>query len=330
MTQENGPLLVELTGSTKETEQASPYETDPIPDVGGVPANAMVNEARGARFFGYVLSAVFGILGLFVSIWLWDFTTALFQRHVVLGWIALTLVSVLGVAFVIWVIKELRAIMRLRRLDQLQKRAQSALSLSSMDEARAVTAALEALYKGRAELDWGRANLKEALADQFEPEAVLALAERDLLLRLDKQAAAAIELAARRVATLTTMVPLPWLDVLGAFFINLRLLRQLGEIYGGRSGFWGSWRLMRAVFAHLVATGMIAVGDDTLGSLIGGGLLAKLSRRFGEGLVNGILTARVGLAAQEVCRPLPYIHASRPSVSGTVRRAIGGLAGTKE
>ena len=42
----------------------------------------------------------------------------------------------------------------------------------------------------------------------------------------------------------------------------------------------------------------VAVGVALLiGTLAGGGALAQLSRRFGEGLVNGALTARVGVAA---------------------------------
>jgi putative membrane protein len=105
------------------------------------------------------------------------------------------------------------------------------------------------------------------------------------------------------------------------------MIRRIAEIYGGRSGTLGSWRLTRAVLTHLVATGAVAIGDDMIGSLAGGNLLAKLSRRFGEGIVNGALTARVGLAAIEVCRPLPYIQMSRPSVTAVVRRALTGLFG---
>ena len=81
---------------------------------------------------------------------------------------------------------------------------------------------------------------------------------------------------------------------------------------------------------HLVATGAVAVGDDLIGSVAGGGVLAKVSRRFGEGVVNGALTARVGVAAIEVCRPLPFTTRSRPSVSAIVGRALTGLFGQKD
>jgi len=82
---------------------------------------------------------------------------------------------------------------------------------------------------------------------------------------------------------------------------------------------------MRRVLGHLVATGAVAVGDDLIGSVAGGGLVGKLSRRFGEGVVNGALTARVGIAAMDLCRPLPFRALRRPSVSGLVQRALAGL-----
>jgi putative membrane protein len=120
-------------------------------------------------------------------------------------------------------------------------------------------------------------------------------------------------------------VPLALADVVAALTANMRMIRRIAEIYGGRAGTLGAWRLTRTVITHLVATGMVAVGDDMLEPIIGSGLVGKISRRFGEGFVNGALTARVGVAAMEVCRPLPFRKSTRPSVTGMVRRALSGL-----
>jgi len=121
------------------------------------------------------------------------------------------------------------------------------------------------------------------------------------------------------------MVPIPWIDMLAALGTNLRMIRRIGEIYGGRSGPIGSWRLLRSVSTHLMATGALAVGDDWLGSVFGGSLLSRLSRRFGEGMVNAALTARVGRAAIDVCRPLPFNMQERPKISVVLRRALTGI-----
>ena len=86
---------------------------------------------------------------------------------------------------------------------------------------------------------------------------------------------------------------------------NLRLMRGLAALYGGRPGFFGLLRLAQLVFGHLIATGGIALTDDLLGQFLGQDILRRLSRRLGEGAFNGALTARIGIAAIEVIRPLP-------------------------
>ena len=126
-------------------------------------------------------------------------------------------------------------------------------------------------------------------------------------------------------ATVTALVPIALADVVSALTANLRMIRRIAEIYGGRSGVLGGWRLTRSVLSHLVATGALAVGDDLLGSVAGGSILGKLSRRFGEGMINGALTVRVGIAAMEVCRPMPFSAVDRPSVSSTITRSLTGL-----
>jgi putative membrane protein len=46
--------------------------------------------------------------------------------------------------------------------------------------------------------------------------------------------------------------------------------------------------------------------------------------------VNGALTARVGVAAIEVCRPLPFLAREKPSVTGILGGALRGLFGRGE
>ena len=209
-----------------------------------------------------------------------------------------------------------------------QRAAEAALVASDLGAARQVVDRLQRLYAGRDDLAWGRGRLAERQADVFDADALFALAENELLAPLDRAARAEIEAAARQVATVTAIVPLALADLAMALTANLRMIRRIAELYGGRAGTLGSWRLTRSVLTHLVATGAVAVGDDLIGSVAGGGVLSKVSRRFGEGVVNGALTARVGVAAMEVCRPLPFRAQRRPTVTGLVKRALTGLFGS--
>lgn len=165
----------------------------------------------------------------------------------------------------------------------------------------------------------------QAAKDSVDPSAMLSRYQTDVVAALDKEAQEEIERAARQVATVTAMVPIPWIDMLAAFGSNLRMIRRIGEIYGGRSGPVGSWRLPRSISAHLMATGALAVWDDWLGSVFAGSLLSHLSRRFGEGMVNVALTARVGRAAIDVYRPMPFNMQEHPKISVVLRRALTGI-----
>ncbi|MFD2856039.1 YcjF family protein [Seohaeicola zhoushanensis] len=283
--------------------------------------------SRLARWFWGLAGAA---LGAVISVAAWDFVLSLLDRMPLLGWIVTAiLVALLFVALLI-MLRELVAISRLGRIDKLRRAADAALAGNDLVAARDVARRLVAFYGHRPETSWGRDRLSARMEEQFDASAVLQLAEAELLAPLDAAATREVEAAARQVATVTALVPLALADVLTALTASLRMIRRIAEIYGGRSGLIGSWRLTRAVFTHLVATGAVAVGDDLLEPVLGGSLLTKLSRRFGEGLVNGALSARVGVAAIEVCRPLAFSEGRRPSVRGIVRRALTGLFGKSE
>jgi putative membrane protein len=280
--------------------------------------------SRLGRFFWATAAA---LTGFAISVAAWNFVAGLLAANPVLGAVAAVLVAAFVIASVLVAFREYVAYARLARLDTIHKAAVAAAASGDLAAAKQVTARLAVLYRSRPDLAWGRSRLAERLADVFDADAALALAEAELMAPLDRAARAEVEAAARQVATVTALVPLALADVAAALVANLRMVRRIAEIYGGRAGAFGSWRLLRTVLAHLVATGAVAVGDDLIQSVAGGGLLSKISRRFGEGVVNGALTARVGVAAIDVCRPLPFTTLPKPKVSNLVSRGLAGLFG---
>lgn len=320
-----GPVLIDLD----DKDAARPDAAPPVPDIdtAAMQQIAVVASRTSSGLARWFWSLAALLTGFVVSLAAWDYVTGLLARAPVLGWIAAALVAaVLGTLLIIG-LRELAAFGRLRKLDVIQTKARDALVRNDLQAARGVLAALDQLYAGRDDVAWGKAELAQRQAEMLDADALLGLAERSLLVPLDARATREIETAARQVAIVTAFVPLALADLIAALTANLRMIRRIAEIYGGRAGTLGSWRLTRGVLAHLVATGALAVGDDLIGTVAGGGLLAKVSRRFGEGIVNGALTARVGVAAIEVCRPLAFHAAQRPSVTALVRRALTGLFG---
>ena len=327
-----GPVLFEIedgAGVSPKVEQAPPVPDlmEPAPQGQAMQIAARLaarKPSKLVRMFWWLSTALIGAL---VSIAAWGFVTDLIARNPLLGWAMTVLIGAFLLVLALLCLRELAAFGRLSRLDGLRHDASEALSQADLSAARNVTDRLVSLYKGREDTRWGRDRLAELRSDQLDAAGLLGLAEAELLGPLDIAASREVEAAARQVATVTALVPLALADVAAALTSNLRMIRRVAEVYGGRSGFFGSWRLTRAVLGHLVATGAVAVGDDMLEPFLGGSIIGKLSRRFGEGLVNGALTARVGVAAMEVCRPMPFSKGRRPKVRGIIKRSLGGLFG---
>jgi putative membrane protein len=320
-----GPVLFELDKADAPTPADAPAILDAPPRGEAMQIAAQLAARRmswPARLF---LSAAGGLLAFVVTLAAYDYMAALLARNVVLGWAATGLISLVLLGGLAIAAREAAAFARLRRLDDLRASADAARATTDPVAARAVLARLRALYSARPEARWGLAKLDEQAPDILDAPALLDLGEDTLLAPLDAEATRAIEAAARQVATVTAFVPIALADVVAALVANLRMIRRIAEIYGGRSGVLGGWRLTKAVLAHLVATGAVAVGDDLIGTIAGGGILTKVSRRFGEGVVNGALTARVGVAAMDVCRPLPFSARRAPRITNVLGRALGGL-----
>jgi putative membrane protein len=278
--------------------------------------------SRMGQFFTAVLLA---LVGFVVSLAFWDFVTGMMARNLWLGRLAFTLTGLLILGLLFYGLRELAAFARMRRLDGLRQNAEEVFDAADLPAARRYSDRLARLYGPRQDLRWAFGRLSDQGADMLDAEAHMALVESTVVAELDKQATAVIEASGRQVATATAIIPLALADVVVALTVNLRMIRRIAAIYGGRSGFFGSWRLMRAVAAHLVATGAVAIGDDMIGSLAGGNVLSKVSRRFGEGVINGALTARVGVAAMELCRPMAFRTLRKPSVTGIMKRALTGV-----
>lgn len=317
------------------THPLDPASAPPVPDDEVAPnasgramqTVALLATRRERGLAGWFFGLLGALLAFAISVAMWTFVTGLIAANPLLGWVAAALVGAfLGICLII-VLREVTALSRLGRIDGFQRDVAAVTDLAS---ARAFSDRLAGFYAGRPDTRWGRDDLAARRDDVFDADAVLALTERSLLAPLDAAATREVEAAARQVALVTAVVPLALADVVAALTSNLRMIRRIALIYGGRGGTLGSWRLARTVLTHLAATGAVAVGDDLIQSVAGGGVLSRISRRFGEGIVNGALTARVGLAAMEVCRPLPFTSERPPRTSAVVQRALTGLFGQKD
>ncbi|KRB60214.1 hypothetical protein ASE04_24370 [Rhizobium sp. Root708] len=273
-----------------------------------------VPRKRGTAF-GKIAFGAFGVLfSLAFGLWTDSLIRSLFSRADWLGYTALAALGVGVLAVIAMVLRETAGMMRLAAVQTIKAEADEAIRDTKPAKARALVRKLEALLHAKPETAKGRATLKAAENDIIDAPHLIALAERELLAPLDRQARSLIVNASKRVSVVTAVSPRAIVDLLYVLYEAARLIRAMADLYGGRPGTFGMIRLMRDVLAHLAVTGSIAVGDSLIQQVLGHGLASKLSARLGEGVINGLMTARIGIAAMDLCRPLAFRAVKRPGI----------------
>lgn len=262
---------------------------------------------RGIRWGALLLSAATALASLAAGLWFMHFVSVALERNDWVGWLAFSLLAVMALALVGLLVRELIGFRRLARLSRLRASVKKAIQSGAAKDERAVVADLLTHYRGRADMAWGLARVADHAGDVLAPGELLRLADRELLAPVDKDARQVILQSGKRVATATAISPILWLALGYVLVENVRMFRALSALYGGRPGLLGALRLARNVVGHVIATGGVAMTDDLLGQFIGQDVLRRLSRRLGEGAFNGALTARLGVVAVEVIRPLPFL-----------------------
>ncbi len=274
----------------------------------------------GALFW----SGLGGLVSLGLGVWFTQLLADLFARAQALGWIGVGFGALAGAALLAILAREGAAILRQSRIARLHAGLALARASDDGEAARPLVSRLIAHYEGRPETAAGRAETAEAARAIIDGRDLIDIAERALLRPLDARAQGEIAAAVKRVSMVTAISPRAMLDVVFVIAQIVYLIRRIAEIYGGRPGLLGFFKLARSVGAHIAITGGVAVGDSLVQQILGHGVASKISARLGEGVLNGLLTARVGLSALAVCRPAPFGLQKPPGVSDVAPFLFGG------
>jgi putative membrane protein len=315
---ETVPQLRRSPRSFDDGVMLTPDEKDPFnapPELGLDPLPVALPRPRKRFSFLNLAAAAFGtFLSLAFGLWADRIVHDLFNRADWLGYAALTALGLGILAVAVMAGREIFGLLRLSAVQTLKVQAEEALQNPRPLAARALLASLAKLLSHRPETAKGRAALDATKDEIIDGPQLVELAERELLGPLDRRARSLILNASKRVSIVTAVSPRAIVDLAYVLFEVTRLIRAMAELYGGRPGTIGLLRLMRDVIAHLAVTGSIAVGDSLAQQVLGHGLASKLSSRLGEGVINGLLTARIGIAAMDLCRPLPFRVLRRPGI----------------
>jgi len=295
-------------GTVRVVPQAENFEL-PVPAAPPLPAKRRFS--WGTLFW----SALGGLVLLGGGLATVALIEDLYARATWLGTLGVTLAALASLSLLIICIKEIAGLFRLASIESLRARSEAALLEDDRDSARAIVRELAAKLSATPQLARSRSELQTLLTEIIDGRDLLHIAERGLMAPLDAEASRLVARTATRVSIVTAVSPRAAVDLAFVLYAAFGMIRRLAALYGGRPGLLGMIRLVRHIIAHLTVTGSLAAGDSLIQQMLGHGVAAKLSARLGEGVLNGLLAARLGLAAIEVARPLPFAALPKPALS---------------
>ncbi|WP_029007391.1 TIGR01620 family protein [Azospirillum halopraeferens] len=329
-----------MTESTRDRDWIAPMELDPDgsaplpveeeapepvpgvePEVERLPAVRAMRGAGGSRVGRWLAGALAAIVAVALGFDTADLLARSFATSLALGVLVAAAVSVAVVSAGAMLLRELRSLRRLRRIEELRGTADRLEGEAGHGEGDRFAGALARLYDGRPDLEPVLVRLKDAITDAHDDAEVVRLIDREVLAGLDRAAYQLTLRASRDTAIATALSPAAVIDLAVVLWRNLKLVREIATLYGVRPGYFGSLRLLRRMLANLAVAGVAESAHHVAVDALGGSLAAAISTRVGQGVINGLLTARVGITAMHTCRPVAFGPHNRPSL-GRIRTEL--------
>ncbi|TXH97262.1 MAG: DUF697 domain-containing protein [Rheinheimera sp.] len=147
---------------------------------------------------------------------------------------------------------------------------------------------------------------------QFSDAETLQLFDLLVLQPLDQQASMRISAAAKQAGLAVAVSPFALADMLLVSWRAWRMMAELSEVYEVQLGAVARLALLKKFANLLFWTGATELAIDIGGDFLGVELSSKLSARAGQGVLAGLMLARLGRFVQQQLRPLPLLPAEKP------------------
>lgn len=271
------------------------------------------------------------ILLVILALWQWaDMLQQAWQQNtakaIFLSVTSALILVVLG--GLLW--REVKLWRRLARNKQWQQDAKRIHESVQFGEAQALCQAVVKTLPDSANIAAATHLWQQALRDEHSDKEQLQLFDQIVLSELDKHAQQSIYRAATDTSFAVAISPFALADMLMVLWRSSRLLRELAQLYGGAIGQLRSLVLLKHLFAALLWAGGSELAIDMASDVISSELTAKLSLRAGQGLIAGLLVARIGNLAQQQLRPLPATKRSKVSLAKLALSLTERLKTSKE
>ena len=190
-------------------------------------------------------------------------------------------------------------------IDRLQATAQSLSNDQNIAQHGLFINELQRFYKDKpqaAALQTCIDNMPDYLSDK---EAI-AYIDKVFLAPLDTEAEKRISQYCLQTGVAVAASPWPSVDMLLALWRSLKMVEDIGQLYGIRPSKANRFKLIKQVINHMTLVGSSEIIiDRALEELSLQSLVAKASAQIGQGLGAATYCGRIGLTAMAFSRPIP-------------------------
>ena len=277
------------------------------------------------RLWKPALLAGLGLAGGAVAWELRQLYTWAADKHWSLGVLAGVVIAAFcaTIASSIW--EYFRAGRPLRKLQKTQELAREMRDCRSCEPVEPFRRQLRDHFAGKPQGVLLSRVLEEA-PDYYDSSELLQHVEVTFLDALDQEAMRRIVRHATGAGALVGLSPFATLDVLVALRQSLRMIDDVGQIYGVRPSVVVRWRLFKKVLALIAYSGASEYAISELWpELLGDSMLSTVSARLGQGMGASLFMARIGLATIHSCRPVPFAEKQRPRLGTLTKRIASSL-----
>ncbi|WP_372739367.1 TIGR01620 family protein [Neptunomonas sp.] len=247
-----------------------------------------------------------------------------FDTHPVLG---VTFVAVTGIATIsglIWTWQGLKGLRQLKQTEALHAEADALRHQKTHGQAVPLLKKLDSYYENTAV----NKSFKEALQQidsAYNDGEIIRYISQHALKDQDEAARRCVHRYSVQSGIMVALSPYATFDMWLVGWRNLKMLREITDIYGISPGAVTQWNLLKKVLHNIAFAGLSEMTIHASSHVLGSSLTSTVSARAGQGIGAGLFTARSGLQAIRLCRPLPQEQSDQLQLSTVTQSILSDL-----
>jgi len=277
---------------------------------------------KGLKVFFYSALALVIVLSAFEVVRVFNYALSIHTAAAYAFGALLLMVALFGVRVVYRYFKDTE---NLSKLVGLQDQAERLLEGNDFGQAQGFISELRGFYKNKPQAEYFERCIKEMPDYSNDREAIKHI-DNIFLKPLDEEATRRVSNYCVQTGVGVAISPWASLDMLLSLWRSVKMIDDVAQVYGVRPSLPNRLRLFRRVVNQLLFVGATELLTESVLAEFGfQGITSSLSARAGQGIGAGFYTAKIGIAAMRVTRPIAFTASNKPKMSAVAGEMVSKI-----